>query len=154
MKNISPCICTIILTVIVVLAFLPFFKGLQVLTNKDIPAKEKVRSSVWSEGLSNLKAVQEANEPVKRICNCFRCRYSMPADGPVSDLWERGEFITLRKAYPHGRCGGQMVFNGKATPAPYSEKEYFYTHVCDKCSETNQILNATWPQYKQEWRSL
>ena len=122
----STFICILILALSTALAFLPFFKGIQLMTT----------------------------EPVDRKCNCFRCRYSMPTDGPVSSLWERGEFVTLRKAYPHGRCGGQMVFNGKATPAPYSEKEYFYTHVCNKCSETNQILNATWPQYKQEWRSL
>jgi len=71
----------------------------------------------------------------------------------TSDGWERGEFVQSRRIYPHQRCGGQMVFNGKSTPAPYSEKEYFYTHVCDRCSQTNHILNATWPQYKQEWRA-
>jgi len=67
--------------------------------------------------------------------------------------WQRGEFVTLRRIYPHQRCGGQMVFNGQSVPAPYSEKERFYTHVCDQCGVTNQILNATWPQYKREWRS-
>lgn len=121
----STFICTIILVLFTVAGLIPFLK------HYEFTAKEAVVCE----------------------CVCFRCRYAKD-NGPVSDLWEIGEFVQYRKAYPHGRCGGQMVFNGKATPAPYSEKEYFYTHVCDKCGETNQILNATWPQYKQEWRTL
>lgn len=67
--------------------------------------------------------------------------------------WQQGDFVTYRRIYPHQRCGGQMVFNGKSERAPYSETDRFYDHVCDKCSTTNQILNATWPQYKREWRA-
>jgi hypothetical protein len=67
--------------------------------------------------------------------------------------WQQGDFVTYRRIYPHQRCGGQMVFNGKSERAPYSEKDFFHTHVCDLCGTTNQILNATWPQYKREWRS-
>lgn len=75
-------------------------------------------------------------------------------DRPASDGWERGEFVTLRRVYPHKMCGGQLVFNGQAERAPYSDKDFFCTHVCDNCGQTNQILNAQWPQYKQEWRGL
>jgi hypothetical protein len=71
-----------------------------------------------------------------------------------SNEWEQGQFVTFKRIYPHQRCGGQLVFNGQSKPATYSEKESFYTHVCDKCSATNEILNATWPKYKQEWRAL
>jgi hypothetical protein len=73
--------------------------------------------------------------------------------GRVSDGWERGEYVTLRKSLNHG-CGGQLIFNGRATPAPYSEGVNFCEHVCDKCGATNQVLNATWPKHKQEWRPL
>jgi hypothetical protein len=69
-----------------------------------------------------------------------------------TDEWQQGDFVTYRRIYPHQRCGGQMVFNGKSERAPYSENDYFHTHVCDLCGTTNQILNATWPQYKREWR--
>jgi hypothetical protein len=71
----------------------------------------------------------------------------------ADDEWQQGDFVTYRRIYPHQRCGGQMVFNGKSERAPYSETDRFYDHVCDKCSTTNQILNATWPQYKREWRA-
>jgi hypothetical protein len=67
--------------------------------------------------------------------------------------WQEGEFVTFRKTLPH-ECGGQLVFNGTSKPAPYTERGNFFNHVCDKCSATNSVLNATWPQYKQEWRSL
>jgi hypothetical protein len=70
-----------------------------------------------------------------------------------TDEWQQGEFITLRRIYPHQRCGGQMTYNGKSERAPYSETDFFNTHVCDLCGATNQILNATWPQYKREWRA-
>ena len=70
-----------------------------------------------------------------------------------SEEWQQGDLITYRRIYPHQRCGGQMVFNGKSTVAPYSETERFYDHVCDRCGATNQILNQTWPQFKREWRS-
>lgn len=68
------------------------------------------------------------------------------------DGWSAGEWITYRKQLPHGGCSGSLTFNGQSTPAPFSETERFYTHVCDKCSATNSILNATWPQFKREWR--
>lgn len=71
----------------------------------------------------------------------------------ITDEWQQGDFITYRRIYPHQRCGGQMVFNGKSERAPYSEKDFFHTHICDLCGTTNQILNATWPQYKREWRA-
>jgi hypothetical protein len=74
--------------------------------------------------------------------------------GKTQSDWQEGEYVTYRRVYPHQRCGGHLVFNGQSTPAPYSDKECFYTHVCDKCSATNQILNTTWPQHKREWRSL
>jgi hypothetical protein len=67
--------------------------------------------------------------------------------------WQQGDFITYRRIHPHQPCGGQLVFNGHSTRAPYSETDVFYDHVCDRCSTTNQILNATWPQFKREWRS-
>jgi len=66
--------------------------------------------------------------------------------------WREGEFVMYRKQLPHQSCSGFLVFNGQSTPAPYSETERFYTHVCDKCSATNNILNTTWPQVKREWR--
>ena len=110
-----------------------------------------------------------AKESVVCKCICYKCRSStnefynvgdrpsilsdLLTGNPSTNEWEQGEFVTFRKVYLHQRCGGQLVFNGQAKPAPYSEKEFFYTHVCDRCSETNQILNATWPQYKQEWRA-
>jgi hypothetical protein len=68
------------------------------------------------------------------------------------DGWTVGEWITYRKQLPHGGCSGYLTFNGQSTAAPFSETERFYTHVCDKCSATNNILNATWPQFKREWR--
>ena len=70
------------------------------------------------------------------------------------DGWSAGEWIMYRKQLPHSGCSGFMAFNGQSTAAPYSERERFYTHVCDTCGATNNILNATWPQFKQEWRSL
>lgn len=70
-----------------------------------------------------------------------------------TDEWQQGDFITYRRIHPHQSCGGQLIFNGKSTVAPYSETERFYDHVCDRCGTTNQILNATWPQYKREWRA-
>jgi len=70
------------------------------------------------------------------------------------DGWTAGEWIMYRKQLSHGGCSGFLTFNGQSTPAPYSETERFYTHVCDKCGATNNILNATWPQYKREWRNL
>jgi hypothetical protein len=78
----------------------------------------------------------------------------MPAESrpaPVLDGWIQGEFVTYRKTYDHG-CGGTLTFNGKTDRAPYSETDVFYTHVCDKCGTTNQMLNAHWPQFKREWR--
>jgi hypothetical protein len=66
--------------------------------------------------------------------------------------WREGEFVMYRKQLPHQSCAGFLVFNGQSKPAPYSETERFYTHVCDKCSATNSILNTTWPQVKREWR--
>jgi len=81
------------------------------------------------------------------------CGMSFKSEVKATDEWQQGEFITLRRIYPHQRCGGQMVFNGHSERAPYSESDRFYDHVCDKCGATNQILNATWPQYKREWRS-
>lgn len=135
----STFICTLVLVLFSVAGLLPFFKHYEFTRNEavvckcicgDCRAKEKAEGGVTSQGLSALKAVQEANE------------------------WEKGEFVTFRKSLPHAGCTGQMIFNGQAKPAPYSEREQFYVHVCDKCSATNQILNATWPKYKQEWRSL
>jgi len=88
------------------------------------------------------------------ICSLFVSNSKKEAEiQPRTDEWQQGEFITLRRIYPHQRCGGQLVFNGQSERAPYSEKDTFYTHVCDHCSATNQILNQTWPQYKREWRS-
>ena len=111
-----------------------------------------------------------AKEAVVCKCICYKCQSStnefynvgdrpsklsqLLDKKPATNEWEQGEFVTLRRVYPHQRCGGYFVFNGKATPAPYSEKEFFYTHVCDLCGATNQIFNATWPQFKQEWRPL
>ena len=93
-------------------------------------------------------------EAVVCKCLCIKCLKADAAKSQSTNEWEQGEFVTLRRIYPHARCGGQLVFNGQATPAPYSEKEFFYNHVCDLCGVTNQILNATWPQFKQEWRRL
>jgi hypothetical protein len=88
-----------------------------------------------------------ANQKAWSQCFCKKCR-------TADNEWQKGEFVTLRRIYPHKLCSGQLVFNGQGKPAPYSEKEFFYTHVCDLCGATNQILNATWPQFKQEWRPL
>lgn len=74
-------------------------------------------------------------------------------DKLVANEWEQGEFVTFRKTLLH-ECGGQLVFNGRSKPAPYCESDNFCEHVCDKCSATNQVLNATWPKYKNEWRAL
>lgn len=138
MKKIGTCFFVILFMLFIASAILPYFKH-YTFTRKeaivckciciDCRAKENAKGGVTSQGLSALKVVQEVNE------------------------WEQGEFVTLRKSLPHAGCPGQLVFNGQAKPAPYSEREHFYTHVCDKCSATNQILNATWPQYKQEWRA-
>lgn len=113
-----------------------------------------------------------AQQAVVCKCVCFKCQSAEKdavkyqdrsgklselngvGDEPRTDDWQRGEFVAFRMAYTHQQCGGHLVFNGQAKPAPYSEKEFFYTHVCDKCGATNQILNATWPQFKQEWRAL
>jgi hypothetical protein len=81
-----------------------------------------------------------------------REKNQVPSVTSTSD-WQQGDFITYRRIYPHQSCGGQMIFNGKSAVAPYSETERFYDHVCDRCGTTNQILNATWPQYKREWRA-
>jgi hypothetical protein len=81
------------------------------------------------------------------------CGLSCKSEIKATDEWQQGDFVTYRRIYPHQRCGGQMVFNGKSDRAPYSENDRFYDHVCDRCNVTNQILNATWPQYKREWRS-
>jgi hypothetical protein len=75
-------------------------------------------------------------------------------DKKVPVEWSRGDYILYRKQLPHGGCSGYLNFNGQTTPAPYSETERFYTHVCDKCSSTNSILNDTWPKFKREWRDL
>jgi hypothetical protein len=75
------------------------------------------------------------------------------AKRPALEGWERGEYDTYRKTLKH-ECGGQFVFNGHAKPAPYCDGVNFCEHVCDKCNATNQVLNATWPQHKREWRSL
>lgn len=87
-------------------------------------------------------------------CHCWKCLLNPKAEAKVSyglDGWEQGEFITYRKTYAHS-CGGTLTFNGKSERAPYSENDVFYTHVCDKCNVTNQMLNAHWPQFKREWR--
>jgi len=87
-------------------------------------------------------------------CQCVKCRQEkLEKVDPSVDEWKQGDFITLRRIYPHQRCGGQMIFNGHSERASYSEKDTFYDHVCDRCSTTNQILNQTWPQFKREWRS-
>jgi hypothetical protein len=112
----------------------------------------------------------EYTQNEKAVCQCFCRKCQKEVNRPsLSDLkvikqdgmtslrfepeWSQGEFITLRKVYPHS-CGGNLVFNGGVQHAPYSDRDQFFTHVCDRCSVTNQILNATWPQYKQEWRVL
>jgi len=127
----------VIAVLITVLTVLPFFK------HQELTEREKV----WSECLCR-KCSSETN----KLSNVSKLTEFL--DKTQTNEWERGEFVTLRRVYPHQRCGGHLVFNGQAKPAPYSEKEYFYTHVCDLCGATNQILNATWPQFKQEWRSL
>ena len=132
-------ICILILALFTVLGLLPFFKHYEFTRAEAVVCKclcgscrekERIQSSESPGGLSVLKGVRG------------------------EDVWQKGEFITFRKAFAHDQCPGNLVFIGEVKPAPYSEKDYFYTHVCDVCSATNQILNAQWPQYKREWRSL
>jgi hypothetical protein len=88
-------------------------------------------------------------------CKCFKCRAERHEKSlTLPDGWHSGDFVTYRKVYPHKLCfkDGNMVFNGRTDRAPYSETDVFYTHVCDKCGVTNQMLNAHWPQFKREWR--
>lgn len=133
----SKYIIIIIAVLMTILTALPLFR------HQELTEREKV----WSTCLCR-KCSSETNKlsTVSKLTEFL--------DKTQTNEWEQGEFVTLRRVYPHQRCGGHLVFNGKATPAPYSEKEFFYTHVCDLCGATNQILNATWPQFKQEWRSL
>jgi hypothetical protein len=87
-------------------------------------------------------------------CQCYKCMFKAKPKPPAIDGWSAGEWITYRKQLPHGGCSGSLTFNGQSTAAPFSETERFYTHVCDTCNATNNILNATWPQFKREWRNL
>lgn len=86
-------------------------------------------------------------------CQCLKCRAEKPTVSSQStNEWQQGDFITFRRIYPHPSCGGQMVFNGQSDRVPLSENAFMYTHVCDRCSVTNKMLNQTWPQFKREWR--
>ena len=131
----------VIAVLITVLAVLPFFR------HQEFTAKEAVVCKcICIKCLSSTNEFYNVGDRPSKLSDLLD-------EKPKTNEWEKGEFVTLRRVYPHQRCGGHLVFNGKATPAPYSEKEFFYTHVCDLCGATNQILNATWPQFKQEWRA-
>ena len=108
----------------------------------------------WRSGCIYGSGCLVVHQRPRQTCELCQTERDRPEfDKQATNEWEQGEFVTLRKVYPHQGCDGHLVFNGQAKPAPYSEKEFFYTHVCDLCGATNQILNATWPQYKQEWRA-
>lgn len=135
-------ICTIILVLFAVLVFLPYFKHYEFTQKEAVVCK-----CICFKCQSSTNEFYNVGDRPSKLSELFD-------EKPATNEWEQGEFITFRKTLSHDGCIGQMVFNGQSKPAPYCETQRFYTHVCDKCSATNQILNATWPQYKQEWRSL
>ena len=67
--------------------------------------------------------------------------------------WERGEYVTLRRAHYHEGCGGEWRYSGQSEVAPFSERDRFNLHTCSRCGETNKVLNAIWPEHRREWRS-
>jgi hypothetical protein len=141
MKDIGKHIIFAIIFLTSVLAVLPFFKHTEFTAQEAIVCK-----CICIKCQSTTNEFYKVGGGIANLSDLLK-------EEPATNEWEQGEFVTFRKSLAHAGCGGQMNFNGQAKPAPYSEREQFYTHVCSKCSTTNQILNATWPQYKQEWRS-
>ena len=77
-----------------------------------------------------------------------------PADGKIT---EEVDAVTYRTRLRHDGCVSNGCWNAYGQPSritAYGIDKYVYPHRCDGCGSTNTIYDASWPQFRREWRSV
>ena len=75
-------------------------------------------------------------------------------DGKIS---EEVEAVTYRTRLRHAGCVSNGFWNAYGRPAritAYGIDKYVWPHRCDGCGATNTVYDASWPQFRREWRAV
>lgn len=77
---------------------------------------------------------------------------------PVDDkVTEEVEAVTYRTRLRHAGCPSNGFLNAYGRPeriTAYGIDKNVWPHKCDGCGYTNTIYDASWPQFRREWRAV
>jgi len=72
-------------------------------------------------------------------------------------LTERVEQVVWRTELRHAGCPQGGFWRASGPPRKieaYGIDKWVHLHVCSGCGATNEIYDARWPQFRQEWRAV
>ena len=75
----------------------------------------------------------------------------------IDTLTERVEQVVWRTELRHAGCSQGGFWRASGPPRKieaYGIDKWIHLHVCSGCGATNEIYDARWPQFRQEWRAV
>ena len=72
-------------------------------------------------------------------------------------LTERVEQVVWRTELRHAGCPHGGFWRASGPPRKieaYGIDKWIHLHVCSGCGATNEIYDARWPKFRQEWRAV